>query len=723
MNRSLVLLGLFALLFGPVWSQMPGPENYRIRIQKTDAPVKLDGVLDEPAWQSAEKARDFYMQFPLDTAYAVTRTEAMVSYDDQNVYVAAICYDEDAGNYTVQSLKRDFSYPVTDAFGVYFDPFLDKTNGFSFAVSPLNVQREGLIQNGGGFGVTTNWDNRWFSEVKQYPDRWVVEIAIPFKTLRFKEGETEWGINFSRNNLKQNENSAWSPVPRNFNIATMNYYGTLEWDQPLRKAGANVSLIPYVAGNYNADYANGTDDLAPNVGMDAKIAITSALNLDLTVNPDFSQVEVDRQVTNLSRFSLFFPERRQFFIENSDLFANFGFSRIRPFFSRQIGLRRGQAVPILAGARLSGKLNSKWRIGALNMQTEGVSEIGLRPQNYSAAVLQRQVGTSSNVTGIFVNRQGLDGSQFDGNDYNRVAGGEFNYVSPDARWRGKGFVQYSFDDSLTGPQLAHAVFARYQDQFWTFDYNHEWVDQNFSAEIGFVPRHQYLRLEPSVRRRFYPKKGPFIFHGPQAYLSWYWNSTDLQNIERQTRLRYEFQFNNLAQLRVGVEDWYVFLQNPFDPSRTGAPALSSEVGYDWRNVFVNYESDFRKRFNFGVYGNYGSYYLGEKLTYGGEINYRAQPYAVFSVQFEQNNIALPDTVVALSLISPRAEFAFTRSLFFTTFFQFNTQTQNFNINARLQWRFKPMSDLFVVLTDNYGTETLGIRNRAIALKLNYWFTL
>ncbi len=723
MIQKLLLVSWALLIAGPLMGQIPGPENYRLDIRRATDEITLDGLLDEASWQSAARAKDFYQQSPYDTTYAITRTEAMATYDDQNIYIAGICYDSTAGDYTVQSLKRDFSYPVTDAFGVFFDPFLDKTNGFSFAVSPLNVQREGLLQNGGNFGVTTSWDNRWFSEVKQYHDRWVVEIKIPFKTLRFKEGATEWGINFSRNNLKKNENSAWSPVPRAFNIATMNYYGTLVWDAPLGKAGTNVSLIPYVLTGYQGDYQNGTESVTPNIGADAKVAVTSALNLDLTFNPDFSQVEVDRQVTNLSRFNLFFPERRQFFIENSDLFANFGFSRIRPFFSRRIGLASGQAVPILAGARLSGKLNNKWRIGLLNMQTEGVTELGLRPQNYSAAVLQRQLGTSSNVTGIFVNRQGFDGRSLDPDDYNRVAGLEFNLVSKDAKWRGKAFFQHSFDDTQAGRQTANAVWARYNDQNWTIDYNHEWVDEDFNAEIGFVPRNKYFRLEPIMRRRFYTDKGPLIWHGPRLYFSWYWNNENFQNIERQSSASYEFLFQNRAEFRAGIEDWFVELQNPFDPSRTGAPALPAGQGYNWQVFFARYRSDFRKRLNFVLYGNYGGYYSGEKFTYGGSLNYRAQPYAVFSVDFEQNNIALPDTVVALTLISPRAEFAFTRSLFFTTFFQFNTQTQNFNINARLQWRFKPMSDLFVVLTDNYGTEQFGIRNRAVVVKLNYWFTL
>lgn len=725
MHRHLVpIVFLFLVTLGSgLWAQSAAPQPAPLHIKRASDAIVLDGLLEEATWQEAERATNFYQQFPYDTSYSKSVTEVMVTYDDQFFYVAAHCKDETPGGYLVQSLKRDFSYPVTDAFAVFIDPFSDQTNGFSFAVSPLGVQREGLLQNGGTFGVSTQWDNRWFSKVVQQSDGWTVEMAIPFKTLRYKEGIEKWRINFSRNNLKLNENSSWSPVPRNFNIATLAYAGDMEWDVPPGKAGTNVSLIPYALGRVQADYENKVQEATPNAGFDAKIAVTSALNLDLTVNPDFSQVEVDRQVTNLSRFSLFFPERRQFFIENSDLFGRFGFSRIRPFFSRRIGLASGQAVPILAGARLSGKLNQNWRIGLLNMQTEGVGDLNLSGQNYSVGVLQRQIGKASNLSGIFVNRQGFSGSSPNSSDYNRLAGLDFNFATPNNRWRGKVFYHRTFDASGNFRKAASAWWTRYENAFWTVDYNHEWVDENYNAEVGFVPRRRYFRVEPIVSYRMFPKRGNVLSHGPRLYFSWYWDNVSWQSNERQSVAGYRVRWKNRSELNVGFEDWYVFLQNPFDPSRSGATPLADSTGYRYQFVGADYRSDFRKKLNFRAYSNYGGYFNGSKLTYGGEINYRVQPWGIFSLSFQQNNIALADTNVSLTLISPRFEFSFTRSLFFTTFLQFNTQTQNFNINARMQWRFKPMSDLFIVLTDNYFTEEFGVRNRSLVVKLNYWFSL
>ena len=717
-------LSKYLFIFLGLLTCVPVLAQQSLHIKKSPTKIVVDGKLDEAAWQTAEIADSFFQQFPFDTAFALTRTEVRLTYDDLHLHISAICHDELPGEYIVQSLKRDFSYPVTDAFAVFIDPFGDKTNGFNFSISPLGVQREGTLESGGSFGVSTQWDNKWISAVQRGDRQWVVEMAIPFKTLRFPEGQKVWRINFSRNDLKRNENSSWVRMPRQFNIATLAFTAELIWDNPPPKPIANVSLIPYALGAYNADFGTRSEQVKPNTGMDAKIAITSGLNLDLTVNPDFSQVEVDRQVTNLSRFSLFFPERRQFFIENSDLFGNFGFSRIRPFFSRQIGLNSGQAIPILGGARLSGKLNRNWRLGLMDMQTEGVGSLGLRPQNYAVAAIQRQVFARSNIAGIFVNRQGFAGNAPDGGDYNRLAGIDFNYASADNRWRGKAFYHRTWDPGSTRLKSANAIWLLRSTPTWEIHYNHEWVDANYNAEVGFVPRKGYFRLEPIVKRTFYPKKqGPILRHGPNAYASWYWDNQTWQGIERQSRVGYAVSFRTRAELSANIEDWYVFLNAPFDPSRSGQTPLPDSTGYAWRAVDMTYTSDFRKPLYFTATANYGGFYAGTKATAAGEITYRAQPWGIFSVALEQNRIALTDTVVNLTLLSPRVELSFTRNLFFTTFFQFNTQTTNFNINARLQWRFKPMSDLFLVLTDNYLTDNFEVRNRSIALKLNYWFTL
>ncbi|MEO6638833.1 MAG: DUF5916 domain-containing protein, partial [Ginsengibacter sp.] len=323
-------------------------------------PINIDGAMDDAAWKEAEPASKFYMVLPMDTSFANVSTEVKMCYDDNNLYLIAICYKSAPGPYFVESLRRDFSFGKNDNFLLFMDPFNDLTNGFSFGANAAGAQWDGTMYEGSK--VDLNWDNKWVSKVKNYPDKWVFEMALPFSSIRYKKGITRWGINFSRNDLRTSEKSSWAPVPRQFPTASLAYTGDLVWDEPPPEAGANVSVIPYLLGGFTKDQENKKPTVfRKDAGVDAKIALSSSLSLDLTVNPDFSQVEIDRQVTNLDRYELFFPEKRQFFLENGDLFANFGYANLRPFFSRRIGLE----APINFGARISGKPDKNWRIGAM----------------------------------------------------------------------------------------------------------------------------------------------------------------------------------------------------------------------------------------------------------------------------------------------------------------------------------------------------------------------
>ena len=323
---------------------------------KVDQPVEIDGKLTEDIWENSEQAKDFYRILPIDTGFASAQTEVMVAFDETHLYMALICHDTTQGKRPVESLRRDFSFGLNDNFLVFIDTYNDQTNGFSFGISAAGAQWDGLQANGGF--VSLNWDCKWYSAIENYPDKWIAEFAIPFRSIRYQEGVKEWGINFSRLDLKQNEKSSWAPVPRQFQSANLAYTGTLSFAEAPPKLGTRFSLIPYLAGGLSREFDNPDrpdTETTGDVGFDAKVTLSTSMNLDLTVNPDFSQVEVDRQVTNLDRFELFFPERRQFFLENSDLFASLGSESIRPFFSRRIGLN----VPVIAGARLSGKLGPR----------------------------------------------------------------------------------------------------------------------------------------------------------------------------------------------------------------------------------------------------------------------------------------------------------------------------------------------------------------------------
>lgn len=714
--------------------------NYQYQIKKAVDDITLDGELSETDWENAQVIDNFYKSLPVDTGWAESKTDVRVTYNDRFLYVSAVCYDEIEGNYIVQSLKRDYSFPRSDAFAIFIDPFNDGTNGFSFSCNPFGAQREGLLEFGGFYGVTTSWDNKWYSKVKQYEDKWIVEMAIPFKTLRFNAGFTTWKINFARNDQKRNETSTWVPVPRNFNVGNLAFTAPMIWDQPTQKSGPNISLIPYIGGGASHNFL--TDDKTQtnvDVGGDAKIGITSSLNLDLTVNPDFSQVEVDRQVTNLDRFEIFFPEKRQFFIENSDLFAGLGFSNTRPFFSRRIGLARdssNQLVenPIRYGARLSGKINQNWRLGAMQMQTGENEKLGIRGQNYSVFALQRKVFSRSNVSAFVMNRQAFakdtsDNRVFYADDYEQVGGLEYILSSKDSKWVGKAYYHHLLQNENKNNQYSFGSNLRYNTQKLKVEWFQETVGEDFNNNnIGFIRRQNYTRFYPSIAYDWYPTSKKILQHGPKFTPSIFLSNHDLGNIEHKLEYSYWLKLINTSYFRVKFKDQFVQLQRDFDPTgrwKSGETRLLTGSEHRFYSYEAYYQSDERKPlFSTTTIGN-GQYYNGNRFFVNTSLRYRTIPWGVFTVDFEYNRLQMPNEFkdTELWLISPKIELLFRKNLFWTTYLQFNTQQDNVNVNSRLQWRFKPVSDLFIVYTENYYPEHFGVKNRAIVLKLTYWFNI
>jgi hypothetical protein len=373
-------------------------DKYKIRTVKNEGDIKIDGVLDDQAWKSADKAVHFQRVEPTDTGFAIAQTEVQVSYNSKTLFFSITCFDPTPGKRPVESLRPDFTFYKNDNFLLFMDTFNDQTTGFSFGITPAGSIWDGAQANGAA--VNLNWDIKWRSAVKNYDDRWTAELAIPFRSIRYPGDTVEWGINFSRLDLKTNEKSSWAPMPRQFATATLAYAGSLEWDQPLPESGPRISFIPYGSLKLTRDYLNGESPVfTPSLGADAKVILSTSMNLDITVNPDYSQVEVDRQQTNLDRFELFFPEKRQFYLENSDLFANLGSENVRPFFSRRIGLDN----PVYAGARLSGKIGNNWRIGVMDIQTGENGDIPAA--NFAVATIQKKVFSHSNITAFFIDRE------------------------------------------------------------------------------------------------------------------------------------------------------------------------------------------------------------------------------------------------------------------------------------------------------------------------------
>lgn len=701
-----------------------------IRVGKTSQNITLDGILDESDWYKNETTTDFWQWFPSDSIHAKSQTEIHMIYDDQYLYVGIKCYAP-GNEYVVPSLRRDFRAGGNDNISILFDTFNDETNAFLFGLNPKGVRREALI-SGGGLeieGFSTSWDNKWLGDAKVHDGFWVAEFAIPFSTLRFQEGGTKWRFNCYRFDTQENENSTLTKIPRNQWIFNLAYMKDMIWEEPLKKPGTNISLIPYAIGNSIRDFEAGDNKPSydGNFGGDAKIGITSGLNLDLTVNPDFSQVEVDRQVLDLNRFEIFFPERRQFFVENADLFGSFGMSRINPFFSRRIGIDgEGGTIPILYGARLSGKLTDDWRVGLLNMQTQKDENLDMPSFNYSVAALQRKVFSRSNIGMIFVNKQagsGASGEHF--NEYNRLVGVDYNIASQDNTWSGKAFYHQLLSPVDTVDQkFSQGVEISYTKREFMVEWLHQYVSDGFDPEVGFVPRKDFFRINPEVQLFFYPKSGWLVQHGPKVELSMLFKP-EFGRSDHQLDVGWEFDFSNSARGQLGLRHDHTYLFNEFDPTGISDVILADSVGYNYTSFQARYFSDQRKVFSYFLAPVIGQFYNGYRVTANGNMAVRFKHYGSISVNFSYNYLK-PDNhfdPVSLFLIGPRIDLTFTKKIFLTTFFQYNNQSENFNINARLQWRFQPVSDFFLVYTDNYSTEGFGVKNRAIVAKVTYWLNL
>ncbi|MBX2916423.1 MAG: carbohydrate binding family 9 domain-containing protein [Cyclobacteriaceae bacterium] len=746
--KLLYLFFVFFSLLAFKVGQLPAQSRPSFVIQKTESPIVLDGVVDEAAWINASVISDLQQQFPYDTLAAKAKTEFRLTYDDDFLYVSAISYDNRAGDYVISSLRRDYRGPGLDGVSVVIDPFQDLTNGFFFGLSPMGVQREGLISN--GFLVSEDldlsWDNKWFSGARIYEGYWIAEIAIPFKTLRFKAGTKAWNIKLYRIDSKENERTIWPWTPRFFEPGNLNYTAEMVWDKPLQNPGSNISIIPYAAARTSQNFqTNEPQKEQAQFGGDAKMAITPSLNLDLTVNPDFSQVEVDRQVTNLDRFELFFPERRQFFLENADLFASYGHLRARPFFSRRLGITRDQTTgqniqnKIYFGARLSGNLNKLWRIGFLNMQTAADAQAETPSFNNTVATLQRRVGTNSNVRAILINQQvfGNDTLPFRvaGYQYNRVAGLDYNYNFLNNKWTGNIFYHRQFTEHEQEAPFAHGYSLVYNTQAVNFNWFHQIIGGGYAPALGYVPRNGYKRISPSGGYTFYPQSKVINNHGPMVDIALTWDDV-FGYTDHEYTAGYSVAFQNQATLLLQVKDFYTYLFRNFDPTNSPAEEQATKLpeGSDYQYTWMqaSFISNPRKLLTYTVSGVAGEYFNGTRKSITGLVNYRIQPYGVLSLDASYNQIRLPAPYKSadIYLLGPRFDLTVTRAVFFTTFFQYNSQYKNVNINSRFQWRFKPVSDLFVVYTDNYyysfesaGTTNFTPKNRALVLKITYWFNV
>jgi hypothetical protein len=710
--------------------------NKTVYVNFIDETIIADGILNESAWDRSKPATDFWEYFPTDSLQAKRQTEIKMMFDNENLYVG-IKVNAAGNEYIVPSLRRDFRASGNDNISLLFDTFNDGTSAFFFGSNPYGVKREALISSGGNElkDFNTTWDTKWVGESKINENYYITEWIIPLSAFKYRQGETKWRFSSYLFDTQDNVRNTWTNIPQNQMIFGLAYMGDMIFEKPLGKSNSPISIIPYANGIVGKDFETSRKTSDLKIGGDAKFTIGNSMNLDITLNPDFSQVEVDQQVTNLTRYEVSLPERRQFFIENSDLFGAYGNNRdANPFFSRRIGIAQDVDEnnienKIIGGLRLSGKLSNNFRLGILNMQTEEDLENEIPTTNNSVIALQQKLFSRSNLSLMFINKQTTKNYDFteETERYNRVIGLDYQLASPDNSWTGKYYIHKSFSPNTNGDDFSTGASTGFSNRNFRIQLSGLYVGENFRSDLGYIKRTDIFKINPEFSKLFWPKKGKIQNHEITVAPIYIWKpKQDFENSDYLIMSKWQASFNNTSELSFGMENWFTRLYEEFDPTRTDDATPLPIGDYRYTSFELNYRSDMRKQLSFNLTPSFGKFYTGNKYSFKSSLTWRLQPNFSSSIQINHDKIVLPKPYQSASiwLIGPKFDITFNKELFWATFIQYSSQRNNFSVNTRLQWRFAPLSDLFVVYNDNYLTEDgLTPRFRTFNIKLTYWLNL
>ena len=699
-----------------------GSQRKALRAMRTAAPIRLDGDLSEPAWNTAEAAVDFVQAEPYEGSPATEATEVRVLFNEESLFLGIFCRDTEPERILTNSLKEDFDPQDDDSFEIILDTFLDERNGYLFTTNPHGAKRDAQVTDEGR-EINVDWDTVWDVRTQRTSEGWMAEIVIPFKSLSFEENRTQgvWGINFGRRIRRKNEIVYWSPVPRRYEITRLSLAGELRDLEGIAR-GRNLRLKPFLATDFSR-FAAG-DHIVARVrpGIDAKYSITPSLTLDLTGNTDFSQVEVDEQQINLTRFPLFFPEKREFFLENSGIFQ-FGDlpgergSRSREtqlFFSRRIGLSDdGEPIPIWGGARLSGQVG-KYRLGFLSMQTK---ETHLGPgNNFAVARVKRNILANSDIGAIFVNRQASEGG-----DYNRAAGVDANFRFGQ-NFTVNGYLAKTFTDGVEDRDLTRKVTTQWRDNLITVQTIFTELQENFNPEVGFVERVGVRTFRSRLELKPRPPRNPLIREfRPHVYPD-YQMDEDNRLVTRTFHYGFDTVFHNGSVIEIKHENFFDRLDEPFRIRRI-PPAVTIPRGdYNFSLWGMEMQSDPSRRF-FGTldYRN-GSFYTGDRITVVATGTFRANERFAVEGRYTRNNVQLREGSFVNNLIASRVNYYFSTRMFLNALIQYNSDLKQVTSNIRFNFIHHPLSDLFLVYNEQRDTSGAGQNDRAVTLKYTHLFS-
>jgi hypothetical protein len=709
-------------------------EDRRLPAIRALGRIEIDGRLDEADWGRAPVASGFIQNEPREGVPASEDTEVRVLYDADDLYIGVFAHDSEPTRIITTELTKDFNRTSGDSFEVILDTFHDRRNGYMFATNAQGAKWDAQMVNEGR-EINENWDTVWQVKTHTSETGWYAEIAIPLRTLRFHDADPQtWGINFLRRIRRNNEDTFWSPLPRIYDLQRVSLAGSLEELQGLRP-GKDLRLKPYVLGSSgkSATTKVGTD---ADIGFDAKYGVTSGLSWDFTVNTDFSQVEADEQQVNLTRFSLFFPEKRDFFLENSGVYefggtggvssggdsntaggaARGNVNNVRDpilFFSRRIGLSdAGQSLPILGGTRLSGRAGA-YGLGVVNIQQQ--REGTTRATNFTALRLRRNVLANSDIGLLFLNKD-VAGPQ-----YNRVAGADANFRF----FTNLNINTYAVEtlSSASPTSDGRGVMTRaavsYRDKLWDLRSSYGRVGKDANDELGYIERpgttkvNEYfsLHLRPSAVSSWMREFNPHIEYKGVSYVD-----GPLQS--RYVDYHIPINFQSGAWLETGANAAAENLISPFVINRRRGIAIAPGR-YDFTEWFFTARSDASRPLSLSGRWGVGDFYDGYKQNYAIAGAARVGSHLNASLNLTRNQISLRGGRYSTNLVTGRIEYGFSTQAFVNALVQYNTDAREWSSNIRFNVIHHPLSDFYLVFNDRRDIDGRGLIDRAVIAKMTY----
>ena len=732
------LFAFLFLVFFYSFQNLISQEKYQISASYTEEAITLDGIDNEVSWGKASMVSDeFNGLMPIPENKGSQKNEIKIIYDNKFIYVYAKAYTT-ADKVGEPSLKRDATTQGADAILVMFDTYSDSSNAFWFESTSSGVKKDALISNGGrsfGNDIDFSWDIRFDVKTVKHNGYYSVEFKIPFSSLKFPEGSTRWKVNFYRADNVFSEFNSWTLIPKGQKWSDISFFGDLIFEKPLGSSKSPLIIIPYSNGITSKNYEGGADFSDFSFGGDAKISVGNGMNLDLTFNPDFSQVEVDDQIVNLTRFEINLPEKRQFFIQNSDLFSSLGDSRdSRAFFSRRIGVAKdidGNTIEnrIIGGLRLSGKITDNLRIGFLNMQTEQDKSNKISSNNNMVLSLQQRVFSKSNINLFFINREKTGNSNLinDQEKFNRVFGVDYNLRSKNSKWSGSLFYHNSIDEIKKDDSYSTGIDLLYNSRNHGVYSKIISIGEGFESDLGFIRRKgifkQFLRYE----RRFWIETNKITNISISQNFRYITKPEKNSLImDRDYSAGFEINFKSLSNLSIDFSYPYTYLDSEFNVTRKDGAVPIPIGGYNYPNFEISFRNGFFNKFSYFVQIAGGQFFNGNKKSFQLRLNYRVEPIFQTSLNISYDKIKLPkpyDTA-GLWLVGPKINFTFNKKLFWSNYIQYSNIGESLGINSRLQWRFAPLSDFYLVYNDNYIASNIFVpKVRSLNFKLSYWFNL